>query len=79
VLQVVVVVLEGRAGVVGRIDVDAFDLAGAVGQEGLERLQVVALDEQVVAGCISSSRIPQKNRVKFPISPWGFFDGFFAA
>lgn len=35
------------AGVVGRVDVDAFDLAGVVGQEGLEGQEVVALDEEV--------------------------------
>ena len=33
VLEIVVVVLEGRAGVVGRVDVDALDLSGVEGQE----------------------------------------------
>ena len=46
-LQAVVVMLEGAAGVVGRVDVDAFDLPGVVGQQGFEGVQVVALDQQV--------------------------------
>ena len=47
--QVVVVVLEGAAGVVGRVDENAFDAAAVAGQERLQRLQVVAVDQQVAA------------------------------
>jgi hypothetical protein len=48
VLKPVVVVLEGAAGVVGRIDEDAFHPAGELGFERLQREQVVAEDEPVV-------------------------------
>ena len=48
VFQVVVVVLEGAAGVVGRVDEDALDAAGVEGQQRLEGLQIVALDEHVL-------------------------------
>ena len=47
--EVVVVVFEGGAGVVGGIDVDALHLASVERQQRLQRLQVVAVDEQVVA------------------------------
>ena len=47
-LEVIVVVLEGRPGVVGRIDVDALHAPGVVGKQGLEGLEVVALDEEIV-------------------------------
>lgn len=46
-LQPVVIVLEGRAGVVGWVDEDAFHPAGMVGLQRLQRQQVVALDQQV--------------------------------
>jgi len=35
--------------IIGRVDVDALDLPGVVGQEGFEGQQVIALDEQVAA------------------------------
>src|ERR1035437_4422613 len=41
VFEVVVVVLEGAAGVVGRVDEDALDAACVEGQQGLEGLQIV--------------------------------------
>ena len=44
----VVVVGEGGAGVVGRVDVDALHLAGELGFEGFEGEEVVAEDEAVV-------------------------------
>jgi hypothetical protein len=47
VLEVVVVMLEGRPGVVRRIDVDALHLAGEERQQRLQRLEVVALDQHV--------------------------------
>ena len=47
--EVVVVVFEGGAGVVGGIDVDALHLSRVERQQRLQRLQVVAVDEQVVA------------------------------
>jgi len=57
VFQVVVVVLEGALGVVGRVDEDALDLAAMQRQQGLEGLQVVALDQQVVGG---GARVPYR-------------------
>ena len=36
------------AGVVGRVDVDAFDAAGVAGQQGFECLEVIAVDDEVV-------------------------------
>jgi hypothetical protein len=36
------------AGVVGRVDVDALDLSGVHGQQGLEGLEVVAVDDEIV-------------------------------
>jgi hypothetical protein len=50
VLEVVVVVSECAAGIVGRIDVDALDPTTVVGKKGLEGFEVVALDEEVVLG-----------------------------
>ena len=38
------------AGVIWGVDVDALDLASVAGQQGLERVQVVAVDDQVVVG-----------------------------
>ena len=38
------------AGVVGRVDVDAFDAAGVAGEEGFEGVEVVAVDDEVVVG-----------------------------
>ena len=34
----------------GRVDVDALDLACVAGEQGLERVEVVAVDDQVVVG-----------------------------
>ena len=54
--EVVVVVLERGTGIVRRIDVDAFDLSGVFRLKGLEREEVVAMDEHVpcvgVQGCV---------------------------
>ncbi len=47
VLKIIVVVLEGRSGVVGWIDADAFHTAREMRQKRLQRLEVVALDKQV--------------------------------
>ena len=46
-LQIVVVVLEGRARVVGRIDIDALHPPGVERQQRLQRFQIVALDQHV--------------------------------
>ena len=46
--QIVVVNPHLLSGVVGRIDVDALDLAGVSGEEGFEREQVVPFDDEVV-------------------------------
>jgi hypothetical protein len=62
--QTVVIVLEGRTSVVGRVNEDTFNLAGIIRQQRFERGQVVALDEQVLgvrftvdrAGSSSSKR-----------------------
>ena len=45
--EVVVVDPAFVAGVVGRVDVDALDLAGVGGEEGLEGEEVVAFDDEV--------------------------------
>ncbi len=47
-LQAVVVVLEGAAGVVGRVDEDALHLARELGLQRLQRQQVVPEDQPVV-------------------------------
>lgn len=46
-VDVVVVAPPLIAGVVGRVDEDAVHLAGIGGQKGLERVQVVAVNDQV--------------------------------
>ena len=43
----VVIMLKGRAGIVGRIDKDAFDFVAKLGLEGFQGEQVVAFDEPV--------------------------------
>ena len=48
VLQVVVVVVKGALGVLRRVNEDALDLPPVKRQQGLESLQVVALNKQVV-------------------------------
>jgi hypothetical protein len=45
------------AGVVRRVDVDAFDLARVVGQQGLERDEVVALDDEIAATGVAEGEI----------------------
>ncbi len=44
---------EGGAGVVGRVDVDAFDSTGVSGEQGLEGFQIVALDQPVVGAGVA--------------------------
>ena len=46
VFEAVVVMFEGRPGVVGRVDVDALYPARVEGQERLQRLEVVPLHQQ---------------------------------
>ena len=46
--EVVIIVLEGRAGVVGRVDKHTFHQPTVVGQQRFERGQGVAMDEQVL-------------------------------
>jgi hypothetical protein len=84
VLEVVVVMLEGAAGVVGRIDVDALHTTGIVGEEGLEGFEVVALDEEVVslririaddAPCDGSVRLEEAERDKGGCAESIFFAG----
>ena len=53
-VRVVVVVLESAARVVGRVDEDAFHSARVVGQQGLQRVEVVALDQHVP--CVAIAR-----------------------
>jgi len=48
VLKVVIIVLEGATGIVGRIYENAFHASGIVRQQGFEGLEVVSLDEEVV-------------------------------
>jgi hypothetical protein len=47
--QVVVVMLKRALGVVGRVDEDALELPPVERQQGLERFEVVAVDQQVVS------------------------------
>ncbi len=47
-LKVIVVVLKGRACIVGRVDIDALHTSGVIRQQGLEGLEVVTLDEEVI-------------------------------
>ena len=47
-VHVVVVQPALVAGVVGRVDVDALDPACVAGQQGLQRVEIVAVDDQVV-------------------------------
>src|SRR5438132_11226872 len=51
-LQPVVIMSEGAAGVVRRIDEDAFHLARVVRLQGLEREQVVAVDQNIVENVV---------------------------
>lgn len=55
--EIVVVVLEGGAGVVGRVDIDALHLTGVERQQCLERFEVVALDEHVAGARIASRKL----------------------
>ncbi|WP_243403063.1 MULTISPECIES: hypothetical protein [Sphingomonas] len=48
-LQIVVVMLERAAGIVWRIDIDALHLPAIIGQQALERLQIVSVDQHVAA------------------------------
>ena len=57
VLQIVVVMREGGARVVGWIDVDTLHPPGVEGQQGLERLQVVVLNEHVPGIGVSGGEI----------------------
>ena len=54
-LQIVVVMLEGRARVVGRVDMDALHASRIERQQRLQRFQVVTLDQQV-----AGVRIPRR-------------------
>jgi len=45
------------AGVVRRVDVDALHLAGVARQQGLERMQVVALYDQVAAAAVAAGQV----------------------
>ncbi len=47
-LQIVVVVLKSAAGVIGRVDEDAFDLPAIEREQGFQRFKVVALNQKVV-------------------------------
>jgi|GEM_PF-4479184 len=76
VLEVVVVVLKGVLGVVRRVYVDALHLPGVVGQQGLERFEVVAVDEHVGRGGVP----PGERGVVFQQAVWhlrGLFYGLF--
>ena len=53
-VDVVVVGSALVAGVVRRVDVDALDLAGVIGQQRLERDQVVALDDEVAGARVAA-------------------------
>jgi hypothetical protein len=45
------------ASVVGWVDVDALHLAGIAGQQGLERMQVVALYDEVAAATVTAGEL----------------------
>lgn len=63
-LQIVVVMLKSAAGVVGRIDKDAFHLAAIERQQRFERVKVIALNEQVVLGRYNISSVVSVREVK---------------
>jgi len=52
-VDVVVVDPSFVAGVVGRVDIDAFDASGVFRQQGLEGVEVVALDDEVAGGGVA--------------------------
>ena len=60
VFEVVVVMLERGAGVVRRIDVDALHFAGVERQQRLQRLQVVAVDEDT----LGRDALPRVRRIR---------------
>ena len=47
-LHAIIVMLKGAAGIVGRINVDALDLAGKILLQRLEGKKIVAVDEHIV-------------------------------
>ena len=55
--EIVVVMLESRARVVRRVDVDALHLPGIKRQQRLQRLQVVALNEQVAGARVTGGQV----------------------
>ncbi len=55
--EIVVVVLEGRARVVRRVNVDALHLPGIERQQRLQRFQVVALDEHVTGVQVTRGKV----------------------
>ena len=52
-LQIVVVMLEGTLGVVGRVDKDALHLPGIKRQQCFQRIQVIALNQAVGRTCVA--------------------------
>tara|TARA_R110002049_G_scaffold120546_4_gene275064 strand:- start:3617 stop:4237 length:621 start_codon:yes stop_codon:yes gene_type:complete len=68
VLQAVVVMLESRSRVVGRVDVDAFHPARVERQQRLQRLQVVPLHQQVpLVGAIAPAPRQLRHLVQQPV------------
>jgi hypothetical protein len=55
-LDPIIVVSEGGAGVVRRVDVDALDLAGELLLKRLQRKQVVAEDQAVIEEIVIVTR-----------------------
>lgn len=56
-LKIVVVMLEGAASVVGRINVDALHLSGIVREKSLEGVQIVALNEHVASVAVAVGQV----------------------
>ena len=56
-VHVVVVEPALVARVVGRVDIDALDLACISGQQGLQHVEVIAVDDEVVVGVRRAYRL----------------------
>jgi hypothetical protein len=66
------------AGIIGRVDIDALHLTAIIGEQRLERLQIIAFDQQ-----IARVRIPRRKRAVAVQQPRRYFpvmidDGGFA-
>jgi hypothetical protein len=56
-LQIIVVMLEGTAGVVGGVNENAFHFPGIVRKQGLEGVQIVALNEHIAGLAVAVGQV----------------------